>query len=242
MASTMHPLAAEYLERLRSAAENLPREQRDELVTDIEAHLAEALPVDASEAQVRTVLDRLGDPAQIVETEEPGFSPAPASSGGRLERLAQVIVLIGGLVGALLGWGLGVILDATRSPEAMSVSIPLMIVGAVLGWAVGVVLLWMSPVWTVMSKLVGTLVVPGGLLPAIVAPFLALGVTAQVCYASSVSSNGGVFPAPGQSNCTAGPSIWLIVGMVVGWIALTVLPIAASVHLGRRAATRALDA
>ena len=118
----------------------LPKEQRDELVADIEAHLAEALPIDASEAQVRTVLDRLGDPAQIVATEE------QASTG------ARILGREAGTVGSShcvdrragrcpLGWGLGVILDATRSPEAMSVSVPLMIVGEVVGWAVGVVLL-----------------------------------------------------------------------------------------------------
>jgi hypothetical protein len=68
--STLHPLAADYLERFRSAAEGLSPERRDDLAAEIESHLAEALPSGATEAQVRSVLDHLGDPAEIVAAEE----------------------------------------------------------------------------------------------------------------------------------------------------------------------------
>jgi hypothetical protein len=38
---------------------------------------------------------------------------------------------------------------------------------ALIGWLVGLVLLWSSPRWTVVDKLVGTLVLPGGLASAL---------------------------------------------------------------------------
>src|SRR5256885_872318 len=49
-------------------------------------------------------------------------------------------------------------------------TIPLLLFGGIIvpifGWCVGVVLLWLSRVWSVREKLMATLVVPGGLLPA----------------------------------------------------------------------------
>ena len=42
----------------------------------------------------------------------------------------------------------------------------------VIGWFVGLALLWVSDAWTTREKLVGTLVVPGGLLPAAFVLFL----------------------------------------------------------------------
>ena len=61
---TVHPLAADYLKRLRDAVRPLPRGRRDDLMADIQDHLAESAPAGASEADVRTALDRLGDPAR----------------------------------------------------------------------------------------------------------------------------------------------------------------------------------
>ncbi|MEP6641799.1 MAG: hypothetical protein ABJB93_07805 [Gaiellales bacterium] len=63
--TTLHPLAADYLKRLRDAARSLPRSRRDDLLADIHDHLAEAAPAGAAEADVRTALDRLGDPERL---------------------------------------------------------------------------------------------------------------------------------------------------------------------------------
>ena len=137
---SLHPLARDYLKRLNKAAANLPRARRKELIREIESHLSEALPAGASEAEALNVLERLGEPADIVA--EAGTGQAPARAGLN-EWLAIPLLLIGGVV------------------------IP------VLGWFVGVVLLWTSRIWTVRDKLIGTLVVPGGLATAV---FLVLGV------------------------------------------------------------------
>jgi hypothetical protein len=147
-------LVEDYLRELRNAAHGLPADRRDELIEEITAHIAEARQSDGSPLAVRNILDRLGDPADIVRAAadtppgSPAWSGAPGSGAGHpagppavqpsrtgaLELAAVLFLLLGGIV------------------------IP------VLGWFVGVVLLWMSPRWTAKDKLLGTLVWPGGLL------------------------------------------------------------------------------
>ena len=63
-ASTLPPLATDWLDHLRTAADRLPAAERSDLVSEIEAHLMESIPPGASEAQVREVLDRMGDPGK----------------------------------------------------------------------------------------------------------------------------------------------------------------------------------
>jgi len=129
-AATLHPLARDYLKRLKKAAAVLPRARRNELLAEIESHLSEALPAGASEAAALNVLERLGEPAEIVAEAGPG--QALAARVGLNERVAILLLLVGGF---LFG----------------------------VGWFVGVVLLWSSTVWTLRDKLIGTLVLPGGL-------------------------------------------------------------------------------
>jgi hypothetical protein len=139
-AATLHPLARDYLKRLKKAARRLPRARRKELVGEIEAHLIEALPPGASEADALNVLERLGEPAEIVA--EAGGGLAPPLGMGLNEWWAIALLLIGA---SLFG----------------------------VGWFIGVVLLWSSRVWTLRDKLIGTLVLPGGLAAA---PFVFAGV------------------------------------------------------------------
>jgi hypothetical protein len=58
---TLHPLAADCLERLRRAGRRLAPGRRRELLAEIEGHLSEAIDPGASDAQALTVLDKLGD-------------------------------------------------------------------------------------------------------------------------------------------------------------------------------------
>jgi hypothetical protein len=67
---TLHPLAAEYLERLRRAGRGLPPGRLRELLAEIEGHLSEAI-ASASDAQALTVLDKLGEPEAIIAAETP---------------------------------------------------------------------------------------------------------------------------------------------------------------------------
>ena len=105
---TLHPLAEEYLDRLERAAEHLPRARRRELVDDIEAHLAEALGPDPSDAEVLTALDRLGEPDEIVAAEAPRPAPEPDPRGVH-EWGAIILLLLGGFV-FVVGWIAGLIL------------------------------------------------------------------------------------------------------------------------------------
>lgn len=101
--------AQAYLKQLRRAARRLPRANRDELVAQIDEHLREALPPGATEASVRTELDRLGSPAEIVAAEYERLGVRPAS-GGWFEWITLLLLLIGSLIIPILGWLVGAIM------------------------------------------------------------------------------------------------------------------------------------
>jgi hypothetical protein len=105
---TLHPLASDYLDRLRRAGRGLPPDRLRELLTEIEAHLSEAIDPDASDAQALTVLDRLGEPGAIIAAEAPGPDKLPARRGVR-EWAAIVLLLLGGFIFGV-GWLAGLIL------------------------------------------------------------------------------------------------------------------------------------
>lgn len=119
--------------------------------------------------------------------------------------------------------------NAFDSPQRKSrllevIALALLLPGSVLipliGWLIGVVLLWMSPVWTTRDKLIGTLIVPGGLLPAFFVGMLA---TCSV----TTTSTGQQF-----SDCPTG---WISVLRGIGfWGLLVIGPIAATIYLAIR--------
>jgi len=160
---TADGLVADYLARLADAAARLPADRRAELLAEISEHIQAARAAGAAaEPAVRTLLDRLGEPAEIVAAAadyQPSAAtagaapPQPATEAGRtgvgLETAAVIMLTLGSFL-------------------------------PVLGWAVGAILLWSSPRWRRGEKLLGTLVVPGG--PGLVI-LLAL-VPARTCVGS----------------------------------------------------------
>ncbi len=110
MNTTTHPLAEGYLQRLDHAAGTLPRGQREELVAEIRDHLAAGLPPDATEADVRNVLDELGAPEDIVAVAQPDRSP---TRRGAREVFALVLLVSG--FPPILGWlaGVGLLLSSS---------------------------------------------------------------------------------------------------------------------------------
>jgi uncharacterized membrane protein len=190
MTAAADRLVDDYLRRLRSELAGLPRARRRELEAEISEHIAEArtdLPAE-SEAEVRTMLDRLGDPADIAAEarERWGFRRRTA---GWQEVGALVLLLIGGVV------------------------LP------VVGWFVGVVLLWLSDAWNARDKVIGTLVIPGGLL-------LPLGL---LLFAGS--SESCVETSTGFRECTGGGTSWIGAAIV---IVLFLAPFATTIYLARR--------
>jgi hypothetical protein len=106
--TTLHPLAAGYLEDLRDAGRRLPRSALRDLVTEIEAHLTEATDASMSDDEVLTVLDRLGDPKDIIAAEQPA-PPTPVRVRGLHEWAAIFLLLFGGFIFGF-GWIAGLVL------------------------------------------------------------------------------------------------------------------------------------
>jgi hypothetical protein len=105
---TLHPLAADYLERLRRAGRDLPAGRRRELLAEIEGHLAEAIEPGASDAQALTVLDRLGEPEAIIAAEMPPPDWTPQRRGAA-EWAAIILLPFGGFI-FVVGWFAGLVL------------------------------------------------------------------------------------------------------------------------------------
>jgi hypothetical protein len=205
MSSTLtNPLVRAYLDGLRSAARDLPRARQNELVHDIEEHLSEAIPPGASDAEVLTALDRLGEADQIVEEERERTGLRPTRAGW-FEWATVTLLLIGGVV------------------------LP------ILGWLIGVVFLWGSRVWTMRDKLIGTLLVPGGLTAAVFLFFFGVSSSSTTCFSDS-----RIDPATGHllstaEHCTGGPSMLALVLSILLFAGLVITPISTAVYLTRRA-------
>jgi hypothetical protein len=193
-------LVKAYLKRLRAASRRLPRKERAELRAQIEDHVRDALPEDASEAAVRTVLERLGEPDVIVAEQRTRLD-LPAQEVGRPERITILFLLFGGF---LIG----------------------------VGWLVGAVRLWSSRAWTTREKLIGTVLVPGGL--AMVALIASL----------AIEPGGTCLPVrlPGHAvarHCTGGASTLHNAVLAALLIVLVVIPLSTSVFLARHARSHA---
>jgi uncharacterized membrane protein len=95
-----------YLARLETETVDLPRRSRRELIDGVREHIAEARTEEPQEtdASLLTLLDRLGDPADLAEDERErlGIGTQPRPRTGLLE--------IGALVLTPLIWPVGVIL------------------------------------------------------------------------------------------------------------------------------------
>ena len=195
--STLHPLATAYLQQVRREGRDLPGDRLAELLIDLEEHLSAAIPVDASEEDAREVLNRLGDPREIVAAERP--EPiAPAERRGTREWMAVFLLLFG-------------------------------FIAAGVGWVLGVVLLWRSRAWTTKDKLIGTLVLPGGLFATVLLLLLALGRSRKVMCTSYTRY------ATSVVHCTHGPSSGPSTLVSIALVLLALTPIATAVYLARRA-------
>jgi hypothetical protein len=103
---TRHREVGEYLRRLQRSMGDLPPERREEILAEIEEHIAEALasrPA-ASHAEVRNVLERLGDPDDIASEARERFGMQPGGTEARDRRAkwlvggALALVVLGAIV------------------------------------------------------------------------------------------------------------------------------------------------
>jgi hypothetical protein len=111
MSSTADKLVEDYLKRLNAELRGLPRARRRELVEEISAHIAEARAdlETEDEAEIRTLLDRLGEPAEIAAEATGRFGPRPTTAGWK-EVGALILLPIGGVILPVLGWFIGIVL------------------------------------------------------------------------------------------------------------------------------------
>jgi hypothetical protein len=203
-----------YLAALERACADLGPGRCDELVAEVRAHIDSVLADggNVTDAQLHALLDSLGSPADIAAAARADDAPAPvrttAASGFAVRDIAAIVLL---LIGGFL---------------------------AGIGWVVGAVLLWTSPSWRTRDKLIGTFVVPGGLLGSVM--FAGLG---SVAATQSCTSG-----AAGHTQCTgyALPTyvgVPLLIAVVLGpvfsaiWLVRThrpVHPIAREPHVTAR--------
>jgi uncharacterized membrane protein len=97
------PLVKDYLRRLEEASAHLPQDRRAELVGEIEEHVDAALAEAGAhdEATVRSVLERLGSPAEIAAAAGP-----ERARRGRRETVALIVLFVSCVV-PLFGYLIG---------------------------------------------------------------------------------------------------------------------------------------
>ncbi len=214
-------LVSEYLGELGDALGRLPRRRRRQLVDEIAQHIAEA----------RTEL----------ADQEPATVAALLDSVGDPADIAAEA--LGGLP-----------LPPNPSGSAEDWAIGLLLFGGfafVVGWFVGVFLLWNSTVWRLRDKILGTLLVPGGLAGS----FILLGVAGTTVHGTT-TTNGVVCSGPAlvapsvgssltgptltksvhatchtlNATSSAGPQVFAIVVLVL----LVLIPILIAIYLNKR--------
>jgi uncharacterized membrane protein len=187
-----------YLRELDQELRDLPAARRRELVEEIREHIESALGEAGAgdEVEVRNVLERLGDPADIAAEARERLGVTRVKPGIR-ETLALILLPIGGFL-------------------------------YVVGWVVGAILLATSNVWTSREKVIGLLVVPGGLLPAALIGLMG----GRSCV--EMIENGRVV----SETCSGGIPTWL------AWVIMAVLVVGPiwtvfflASRMNRRAAT-----
>lgn len=129
-----HPEVQRYVKRLENALRDVPRERRREIVGEVAAHIDQALGERREQPSDYEVDDVL---EQLGDPESIAAEEVGGAAQGRRWGVIEVAALILLPIGAFV--------------------LPL------IGWIIGVVLLWVSSVWTTRDKVIGTLVVPGGL-------------------------------------------------------------------------------
>ena len=185
-----------YLDQLEDELRAVAPSRRREVVTEISGHIAEARDeLDAeTDADVLNILDRVGDPTEIAADARERFGVREQRSTSTWREVAALILLpFGGVI------------------------VP---VG---GWFVGVFFLWISDVWTVRDKLVGTLIIPGGLLVPL---FL-------FTFAGTASGRSCVGGTGFATRCT-GPGTGTTLVVVVFLLVLLVAPLCTALYLGLR--------
>ncbi len=196
--TTREQVMDDYLDKLHRSLRDIPASQREGIISGIVTHIDEALDAEPDDSE-----------ASLRNVLDRVDDPEEIASEAR-ERLD---------------------IRKPRTSWLDSLAIVLLLLGGFLwliGWIAGAVLLWLSDVWSTRQKIIGTLVVPGGLLPAVLLFILPSNVETSSCTTSVVN---GIKSTVCQS--TGGPTP-LAQGVAIGLLViLVVAPILTSFYLGR---------
>jgi uncharacterized membrane protein len=137
-------LVYQYLTDLEAELRGLPANRRRELLDEVGQHItaARATLDPETEAGIRTVLERLGDPADIAAEARERYGVQVDSARPAIPWL-EVLTLASFVLVPFI-----VMLD-------MSMLVPF------LAWLAGLALLWRSHIWTTRDKRIGTLLAFG---------------------------------------------------------------------------------
>lgn len=200
MTSNADQLVDDYLQRLDHELRDLSRSRRRELKEEIAWHIAEGRAGLESD-------DEAGVRNLLDRLGDPAEIAAEerARSGvvPRTGGVLEIVALVGLLVGGFFFF---------------------------IGWFVGLVLLWVSQAWTTREKLVGTLVVPGGLLPAFLILFGGVGGYYESCASTTDPTTGAEIDVV----CTGGPSLAAQIIWAVVFLVCVVGPFFTTAFLARR--------
>lgn len=209
-----HPLAIAWLERVERLAADLPPGQRSELLVDLREHLDAALAPGADGLEVGAVLDRLGDPTDVVaaaradgdgamvtaRSEQPPSAAADVSDGLTTpEVVALAALVLAGLIGVFF-WPLTILL-----------------------WAIGIAIVAVSGRWRGAEVLAMVLLPIAWALP-LLSMVVPMGSTMQTC----------VGTATGEESCTMEQS-----GLGGPWVLVVALVVLVLILLGTRWLARA---
>ncbi len=116
-------LVEQYLARVEQATASLPQQSRDELLSDLREHIDAALAESPSksEADVRAILERLGDPEEIAAaagSSPTGTDPAYAP-GSRKKRVWLGIGIVAAVVIGIVAL-CGLVFFSTTERSALS--------------------------------------------------------------------------------------------------------------------------
>jgi hypothetical protein len=203
-----------YLRRLDLALRDVPATRRKEIVAEIEAHIGEELTQLPGDPTEAQVMDLLEriGEPEAIAADTREGSDAKPVRAGAMETITLILLLIGGLV------------------------LP------IIGWIVGAILLWVSKVWTTRDKLIGTLIIPGGL--ALPFALAYLNTWAAVCVSEGGGSGGPSGPGSitfreyydprgivAECTTTGGIPVWVYLVLM---LLLALASIASTIYLARR--------
>lgn len=210
---TLHPVAQAYLAELQQRCLSLPPEQAAELVSDIAGHLREALAPDAPEVEVRTVLDRLGSPAELVAASgAPAAVPLPPATTAYAVAPYAATPARFGAVETLT-------LVSLLAAELLFVLYPV----AAVVWLLGVVLLASSQWWSPRQKLWGALGLATGFPVLFSTMLMPGGQSSCTAVMETTSRDGTVSTGPQTSTCVTegGLPDWaqpVAIGLLVAYL------------------------